>query len=164
MNLSCTAAASSKVYIKYSHATGSVQQFLCSGLFHAHCVCSLLQTVPEAVFVDGSPSNGMRSRDLVSKRWGNPQNERFGDVHYYNYAADCEATDELPAAQFVSEFGWQSWPSVESLLPWTRPEDRSFDGRFAAFRCAVLRQGDGQLAHTWHSFATVSGRTTEAHN
>jgi hypothetical protein len=35
----------------------------------------------------------------------------FADVHYYNYPADCEIVDQVPPAQFVSEFGWQSLPS-----------------------------------------------------
>lgn len=89
--------------------------------------------------MDGSPSNGLSPDAPHSKRWGDVQSERFGDVHYYNYQGDCEDPALLPAAQFVSEFGWQSWPDFESLLPWTLPQDRSFDGRFAAFRCAAVQ-------------------------
>jgi beta-mannosidase len=35
-----------------------------------------------------------------------------GDVHFYNYEDDCEDAGIYPEARFVSEFGFQSHPSV----------------------------------------------------
>lgn len=39
----------------------------------------------------------------------------FSDVHYYNYAGDCQDSSIYPHARFISEFGFQSAPSLESL-------------------------------------------------
>ena len=48
------------------------------------------QMAPSTPFVDSSPSNGMVSARLQVKRWSNPQDPAHGDVHYYNYGADCQ--------------------------------------------------------------------------
>lgn len=48
------------------------------------------QLAPHTPFVDSSPSNGLASAALRVKRWGNPQDAASGDVHYYNYADDCQ--------------------------------------------------------------------------
>ena len=55
-------------------------------------------------FVDSSPSNGLVSAVPYVKRWnGNgaggadsAQAASWGDVHYYNYEADCEDPDSYP--------------------------------------------------------------------
>ena len=49
-------------------------------------------------FVDSSPSNGLVSASPYAKRWNgggkggedSSQAASWGDVHYYNYDADCE--------------------------------------------------------------------------
>lgn len=69
---------------------------------HSHIyprVCSRIPTnhqmAPSTPFVDSSPSNGMVSPGLAVKRWSNPQDPRHGDVHYYNYASDCQVRSDL---------------------------------------------------------------------
>ncbi|TMW58717.1 hypothetical protein Poli38472_010276 [Pythium oligandrum] len=67
-------------------------------------------------FVDTSPSNGLLSVDPYVKRWGHTNGIAYGDVHYYNYSGDCQDPTMYPHARFISEFGFQSAPSVHSLL------------------------------------------------
>ncbi|ETK85887.1 hypothetical protein L917_09260 [Phytophthora nicotianae] len=66
-------------------------------------------------FVDTSPSNGLYSVDPYVKRWGPTNGVAFGDVHFYDYNNDCQDYRMYPRARFISEFGFQSWPSADSL-------------------------------------------------
>ncbi|KAG1686517.1 hypothetical protein DVH05_006483 [Phytophthora capsici] len=66
-------------------------------------------------FVDTSPSNGLYSVDPYVKRWGPSNGVAFGDVHFYDYNNDCQDYEMYPRARFISEFGFQSWPSAASL-------------------------------------------------
>ena len=62
-------------------------------------------------FVLSSPSNGMRETDRVGGVNVNPQDNSFGDIHYYNYYSDGWNPDTYPQSpRFVSEYGWQSFP------------------------------------------------------
>lgn len=54
-----------------------------------------------------------------------PTTSRFGDIHYYNYSADCMDPATYPPAKFVSEWGVQSAPSFASVAPYTAPPDWS---------------------------------------
>lgn len=45
-------------------------------------------------------------------RWGNPSDGRWGDVHFYDYASDVADPATYPDARFISEFGYQSLPSI----------------------------------------------------
>ncbi|KAE9038251.1 Beta-mannosidase [Phytophthora rubi] len=66
-------------------------------------------------FVDTSPSNGLYSVDPYVKRWGPTNGVAFGDVHFYDYNNDCQDYKMYPRARFISEFGFQSWPSAASF-------------------------------------------------
>ena len=50
-------------------------------------------------FVSSSPSNGMEtvSEGGVAK---NPYDSHYGDVHYYNYNADCLDWSMYPATRY----------------------------------------------------------------
>ena len=54
--------------------------------------------------------------DPYVKRWGDVADATRGDVHYYNYEDDCEDEDIYPTARFVSEFGYQSHPSLQTYI------------------------------------------------
>ncbi|KAL4132938.1 hypothetical protein PRIC2_003267 [Phytophthora ramorum] len=81
-------------------------------------------------FVDTSPSNGLYSVDPYVKRWGPTNGIAFGDVHFYDYNNDCQDYQMYPRARFISEFGFQSWPSAASLRDVSSKEDW---GSFQAF-------------------------------
>ena len=53
-------------------------------------------------------------RDALSvKRWNESGAYEYGDLHYYNYADDCEDWTTYPTARFISEHGFQSFPSFD---------------------------------------------------
>jgi len=68
-------------------------------------------------WVDSSPSNGLISTEPYSKLWGQASTAEAGDVHFYNYAMDCEDYTGYPQARFISEFGFQSQPSFLGYEP-----------------------------------------------
>ncbi|CAI2737285.1 unnamed protein product [Dicrocoelium dendriticum] len=63
-----------------------------------------------------SPSNGIVTEQAKGTD-RNPQDPRFGDVHYYNYYGNLWLETVYPVTRFTSEFGIQSLPSA---LAWSR--------------------------------------------
>jgi beta-mannosidase len=55
-------------------------------------------------------------------------------VHFYDYKHDCEDITTFPAARFVSEFGYQSLPSLETMDEVTIPTDRYRDSPLMQYR------------------------------
>uniref|UniRef100_A0A5F8G3D5 Beta-mannosidase n=1 Tax=Monodelphis domestica TaxID=13616 RepID=A0A5F8G3D5_MONDO len=84
-------------------------------------------------FVTSSPTNGAESmaEGGVSQ---NPYDPHFGDVHFYDYASDCWNWKVFPKARFVSEYGFQSWPSFSTLEKVSSPEDWSYNSSFSLHR------------------------------
>ena len=74
-------------------------------------------------FVDSSPSNELISSVPYVKRWGDVQAWSWGDVHYYNYDADCEDPTSYPRTRFISEHGFQSFPSFRAYRKVSQPDD-----------------------------------------
>ncbi|KAF5274796.1 hypothetical protein FQR65_LT00379 [Abscondita terminalis] len=66
-------------------------------------------------FLTSSPTNGIQSETegYVAK---DPQSHFHGDVHFYNYLMDGWTQNIYPIARFASEYGYQSLPSVATLL------------------------------------------------
>ncbi|GLC57765.1 hypothetical protein PLESTB_001264400 [Pleodorina starrii] len=83
----------------------------------------LLELDPGRPYVDSSPSSGLYSQAPYIKRWGDPQDQAAGDVHYYNYQADCLDPDIYPTARFVSEYGYQSFASYDVIRQYGRSPD-----------------------------------------
>jgi len=74
-------------------------------------------------FWPSSPSNGPLSEDPYVGIWGNPGDPTMGDLHFYNYDMVCTDVHQLPNSRFVSEYGFQSFPSLYSWIPVSEPAD-----------------------------------------
>jgi beta-mannosidase len=89
----------------------------------------LRELAPYLHYLDSSATNGYawhpqpgdKTGVLPVKRWGRPGDNRYGDVHFYNYQFDCEAAREFPRSKFVSEFGFLSVPNFDTWAEATDP-------------------------------------------
>ncbi|GFU32736.1 beta-mannosidase [Nephila pilipes] len=83
------------------------------------------QEDPSRTFLPSSPSNGPQT---VKEGWisKDPQDNHYGDVHFYSYFDDEWDPDTYPRARFVSEYGFQSYPSFESMANVTNKEDWTY--------------------------------------
>ncbi|EHB13916.1 Beta-mannosidase, partial [Heterocephalus glaber] len=84
-------------------------------------------------FVASSPSNGA---ETIAEGWvaKHPNSNHYGDVHFYNYNSDCWNWTVFPKARFVSEYGYQSWPSFSTLEKVSAKGDWSYNSTFARHR------------------------------
>ena len=57
-------------------------------------------------------------------------------MHYYNYLTDCWDVTSFPRPRFTSEYGFQSFPSFETLAPVSDGAlgDWNFNSSFTAHR------------------------------
>ena len=86
---------------------------------------------PSRPYHDSSPSNGYMIDDtataksggeagatlgMLDKDWDlDPFDERYGDTRHYDYTHLCTDASVFPLGRFTSEYGWQSYPSLETL-------------------------------------------------
>jgi hypothetical protein len=102
----------------------------------------------------------------VRCRWGiDASDPRWGDGHYYNYGGDCLDVRVYPRSKFVSEFGFQSYPSFSVLKEVSAPEDWAYDSAFANYRCAPVFPATSSYVvpaggHTLSSVHTKAGPGT----
>jgi beta-mannosidase len=85
-------------------------------------------------WVDSSPSNGLISTEPYAKIWGAASTEVAGDVHFYDYACDCENYASFPQAKFISEFGFQTMPSFLTYEPVTIEQDWYLNSNLMLYR------------------------------
>jgi len=76
-------------------------------------------------FVSSSPSNGLvtEEENWIAK---NPQSTKYGDVHYYNYKDPLWNWTIFPSAKFASEYGFESYPSLETLSQVIKDSDLTY--------------------------------------
>ena len=88
---------------------------------------------PTRPFIVSSPSNALESE---SEGWvaQNPRSPLYGDVHYYNYTANCWDTTVFPKPRFASEYGYQSYPSYETLEKISLEDDLTWDSILMIYR------------------------------
>ncbi|XP_050011677.1 beta-mannosidase isoform X3 [Alexandromys fortis] len=84
-------------------------------------------------FIVSSPTNGVKT---MAEGWisYHPNSNHYGDVHFYDYSNDCWDWKMFPKARFVSEYGYQSWPSFSTLEKVSSKEDWSYSSGFALHR------------------------------
>ncbi|XP_072563097.1 beta-mannosidase-like isoform X2 [Paramormyrops kingsleyae] len=84
-------------------------------------------------FLTSSPTNGAESE---KEGWvaQNPYDTHYGDTHYYNYLADCWDWRNFPRTRLASEYGFQSWPSLSTLMKVSVPEDWRYSSLFSSHR------------------------------
>ncbi|XXQ31337.1 Beta-mannosidase B [Plasmodiophora brassicae] len=100
------------------------------------------RSAPELAFIVSSPSNGLMSESPYVLRWGNPSDGRWGDVHFYDYASDVADPATYPDARFISEFGYQSLPSIVTWRTVAEEADLSWGSPLLEYR---QRHPDGYL-------------------
>lgn len=101
-----------------------------------------------------------QQNDAKMCRWGiDASDPRWGDGHYYNYGGDCLDPRVYPRSKFVSEFGFQSYPSFSVLKQYTAPQDWSYTSPMMNYRCASRSQPSGRISLTARlsSFQVLSG-------
>ena len=88
---------------------------------------------PTRPFIVSSPTNGKESEaeGWIAKK---PRSPLYGDVHYYNYTANCWDVDVFPKARFASEYGYQSYPSFEAIQNISIPEDLKWNSTLMFYR------------------------------
>ncbi|XP_076657377.1 beta-mannosidase [Halictus rubicundus] len=67
-------------------------------------------------FVVSSPSNGLYT-EQYNYTEEDPYSKFYGDVHYYNYINNGWDMHQYPLTRFSSEYGFQSLPSIYTILP-----------------------------------------------
>lgn len=112
-------------------------------------------------FVDSSPSNGLVSGtdETYVKRWNNSGLIQYGDVHYYDYSADCEDWTTYPKARFISEHGFQSFPSFDTYKSVLEEQDMNRDSDLLAYR-QRHEDGNDQLLNMIEKHFSVPAATS----
>ncbi|KAL7630337.1 UNVERIFIED_CONTAM: hypothetical protein RMT77_019512 [Armadillidium vulgare] len=77
---------------------------------------------PSRTVLISSPSNGIESEEegYVAE---NPSDNHYGDTHFYDYSSNGWSWEHYPTTRFASEYGFQSFPSYQTLLPVFSEED-----------------------------------------
>jgi len=108
---------------------------------------------PSRTYWPCSPSNGIQE-------WGDPQDTTRGDVHYWGvWHGGKPFSDYLSICpRFSSEFGFQSFPSIETLSPVIAEEDHSVTSPVMEFRQRSPKQGNKAiLTHMARQFRMPEG-------
>ena len=76
-------------------------------------------------FVSSSPSNGLESikENYLAEK---PNDNRYGDVHYYNDGGNLWDWKTYPSAKFASEYGFQSYASLKTFSEVLTDSDFTF--------------------------------------
>nr|XP_034176960.1 beta-mannosidase isoform X1 [Osmia lignaria] len=85
-------------------------------------------------FVESSPSNGLYT-EQYNYIGEDPYSNFYGDVHYYNYINNGWDVHQYPRSRFSSEYGFQSLPSIYTMLPVVEKlDDLNLDSDFMKHR------------------------------
>lgn len=78
---------------------------------------------PTRPYVESSPSNGILSKSQPNSIARTPNDNKYGDVHHYDYLSNSFDWTNYPSTRFASEYGFQSYPSFNSLSSVTTQND-----------------------------------------
>uniref|UniRef100_A0A6G1SGI4 beta-mannosidase n=1 Tax=Aceria tosichella TaxID=561515 RepID=A0A6G1SGI4_9ACAR len=78
---------------------------------------------PTRPYVESSPSNGLMSETQPNTISRHPNDNKYGDVHHYDYLMDSFDWTVYPSTRFASEYGFQSYPSFNALTSISLPSD-----------------------------------------
>lgn len=76
-------------------------------------------------------------------RWGDTQTVESGDVHFYDKSNNCLDPALYPRAKFISEYGYQSYPSFSVYKQYTELKDWSIDSNMSDYRCTLVPRLEG---------------------
>ncbi|CAG2176241.1 unnamed protein product, partial [Oppiella nova] len=82
---------------------------------YVHTIGKILDTEDGTrPYVSSSPSNGLESiKENYTAQ--NPEDSRYGDIHYYSDGSRLWDWTTFWSPKFASEYGFQSYPSMDSL-------------------------------------------------
>lgn len=90
---------------------------------------------PSRTFLVSSPSNGVKNTEESGYINDNPYDPNYGDLHIYSYLVDgWDSSSYSIRPKFVSEYGWQSFSSFETLKPYSTEEDYALFSPWANHR------------------------------
>lgn len=81
---------------------------------------------PTRPYVESSPSNGLLSKTQPNAIARVPNDNKYGDVHHYDYLSNSFDWTNYPSTRFASEYGFQSYPSFNALTSISTPNDWKF--------------------------------------
>jgi beta-mannosidase len=116
-------------------------------------------------FWPSSPSNGAMIDDpsmgLYIQRWGNSQDTTMGDIHRYDYFHVCNNVSTFPRPRFASEFGFQSYPSFNSISKISSKSDWSNDSPFFTNHRQHHPDGNKQMTDMMKFFFHLPNNTDQ---
>lgn len=89
----------------------------------------VLEMDPSRPFMTSSPTNGVQSEKEGHVAM-QPASNFYGDVHFYNYIFDSWDSNVYPITRFASEYGYQAFPSINTMLKVANMSDLVIGGTF----------------------------------
>ncbi|KAL0476295.1 beta-mannosidase [Acrasis kona] len=116
---------------------------------------TLIQKDQSRPFWPSSPSNGpiVDDGDFYVLDWTDPGSTSRGDSHQYDYMMKCDDVTKLSIPRFLSEYGFQSFPSTQTMMSQTNdPNDLIFNSTFLQDRQRSPSGTDVIIAHVRHRY------------
>ena len=98
------------------------------------------QEDPARTALSTSPSNGRLTGTEEGWIPEDPGDPLYGDIHHYDYVNDNWDPNIYPVPRFASEYGFQAFPSYETMVHYSEPQDRNFYSEYVEH---IQHHGDG---------------------
>ena len=114
-----------------------------SALYFDTILSNYTSLLPFTPAVSSTPSNGNETREHPFS--SSSELITQGDIHYYDLDGDCFNMSRYPRPRWVTEHGWESFPSFFTMAPTlTGPDDMSFNSSLLTAR-QQHPPGQGQI-------------------